>query len=367
MIKFELIHQDKHTSARAGILHTPHGKVDTPTFMPVATQGTVKALTPEELKETGTQIVLSNVYHLAMRPGIELIKKAGGLHKFMHWDGPLLTDSGGYQVFSLAALRKIKEEGVTFQSHLDGQEHFFTPEGIIQFQQDLGVDIMMPLDECTPYPCEQDYALTSLERTFRWLKRSLKKSKKKEYALFAIIQGSVYEELRKKSIEWMVDLDLEGYALGGLSVGEDKSTTYQIIAYCSEYLPKEKIRYLMGVGRPLDLIEAIGRGMDIFDCSIPTREGRTGKVFTSEGELIVRNSPYKEDFGPLDKECTCYACQNYTRAYIRHLLNTQEILAARLNSLHNVHFFLSLMGKMREAILQDKFLDFREEFMKKYA
>ena len=366
-MKFELIHQDKHTGARAGILYTSHGKVYTPTFMPVATQGTVKALTPEELKKSNVQIILSNIYHLAMRPGIELIKKAGGLHKFMHWDGPILTDSGGYQVFSLTALRRIKEEGVTFQSHLDGQEYFFSPEEIIQFQQDLGIDIMMPLDECTSYPCEYDYALTSMERTYRWLQRSLKKRKNKENALFAIIQGSVYEDLRKQCLEQMIELDLEGYALGGLSVGEDRATTNQIVAFCSQYLPKDKVRYLMGVGRPLDLLEAVIRGLDIFDCSIPTREGRTGKSFTSGGELIVRNSPSKEDFRPLDEDCTCYACKNYTRAYIRHLFNVQEILAARLNSLHNVHFFLSLMRKMREAILQDKFLDFRDEFMKKYA
>ena len=368
MIKFELIHEDKNTGARAGVLHTPRGKVETPAFMPVGTQGTVKTITPEELKGIGCQIILSNAYHLALRPGAELIAKAGGLHKFMHWDGPILTDSGGYQVFSLASLRKVEEEGVWFRSHVDGGMHSFTPESVIQIQEDfLKSDIIMPLDECTGYPCPRSVALSSMERTYRWLKRSIKARGKKHAGLFAIIQGSVYKDLRKQCIDLMVELNLDGYALGGLSVGEDKLTTYEIVSYCCNNLPKDKTRYLMGVGRPQDLIESVKCGVDIFDCSLPTREGRTGKSFTSRGEIVIRNSPFKEDLGPIDKECDCYVCKNYTRSYLRHLFNSGEILAPRLNSFHNLYFYLSLMKKMRDAILKDKFLDFKEDFMRKYA
>lgn len=368
MIKFELIHTDKKTGARAGVLHASRGKVETPAFMPVGTQGTVKTITPEELKGIGCQMILSNAYHLALRPGAELITKAGGLHKFMHWDGPILTDSGGYQVFSLASLRKVEEDGVTFRSHIDGAMHSFTPEGVIHIQEQLlRSDIMMPLDECTDYPCPRSVALSSMERTHRWLERSIKARKGKNSSLFAIIQGSVYKDLRKQCIEWMGEMDVEGYALGGLSVGEDKSTTYEIVSHCCNYLPKDKTRYLMGVGRPQDLLESVQYGVDIFDCSLPTREGRTGKSFTSRGEIIIRNSPFKEDLGPIDKECDCYVCKNYTRSYLRHLFNSKEILAPRLNSFHNLYFYLSLMKKMREAILKDKFLDFRKDFMRKYA
>ena len=368
MIKFELIHTDKKTGARAGILHTSRGKVETPAFMPVGTQGTVKTITPEELKSIGTQMVLSNAYHLALRPGAELIAKAGGLHKFMHWDSPILTDSGGYQVFSLASLRKIEEEGVQFRSHIDGEMHSFTPESVVKLQEDfLGSDIMMPLDECTDYPCSHSVALSSMERTYRWLQRSIKARKGKNTGLFAIIQGSVYKDLRKQCIDLMVELDVDGYALGGLSVGEDKSATYEIVSYCCQHLPKDKTRYLMGVGKPEDLVESVEQGVDIFDCSLPTREGRTGKSFTSSGEITIRNSKFKEDFGPIDQECDCYVCKNYTRSYLRHLLNAKEILAPRLNSFHNLYFYISLMKKMREAILKDKFLAFKEEFMRKYA
>ncbi len=368
MIKFELIHTDKKTGARAGILHTPRGEVETPAFMPVGTQGTVKTITPEELKSIGCQIILSNAYHLALRPGAELIAKAGGLHKFMHWDGPILTDSGGYQVFSLASLRKIEEEGVWFRSHIDGEMHSFTPESVIQIQESLlRSDIMMPLDECTDYPCSHSVALSSMERTYRWLGRSIKARKGKKSGLFAIIQGSVYKDLRKQCIDLMIELDVDGYALGGLSVGEDKLTTYEIVSYCCSHLPKHKTRYLMGVGRPQDLIESVQHGVDMFDCSLPTREGRTGKSFTSSGEITIRNSKFKEDFGPIDEECDCYVCKNYTRSYLRHLINSKEILAPRLNSFHNLYFFISLMKKMREAILKDRFLDFKREFMRKYA
>ena len=368
MFKFELIHTDKKTGARAGILHTSRGKVETPAFMPVGTQGTVKTIIPEELKSMGCQMILSNAYHLALRPGAELVAKAGGLHKFMNWDGPILTDSGGYQVFSLASLRKVKEHGVEFRSHIDGGMHSFTPESVVKIQEELlGSDIMMPLDECTDYPCPKSVALSAMERTCRWLERSVKTKKGKKSALFAIIQGSVYKNLRKKCIDTMVAMDVDGYALGGLSVGEDKGTTYEIASYCCSKLPKEKIRYFMGVGKPEDLLESVGYGVDLFDCSLPTREGRTGKSFTSDGEITIRNSVFKKDFSPIDKECDCYVCRNYTRSYIRHLFNASEILAPRLNSLHNLYFYLSLMKKMREAILKDRFLDFKKEFMRKYS
>jgi queuine tRNA-ribosyltransferase len=368
VIKFELIHEDKKTGARAGILHTPRGKVETPAFMPVGTQGTVKTIIPEELKSIGCQMILSNAYHLEIRPGAELIAKAGGLHKFMHWDGPILTDSGGYQVFSLASLREVEEKGVSFRSHVDGAMHFFSPESVIQIQEKLlKSDIMMPLDECTDYPCPRSVALSSMERTYRWLKRSIEARKGKRTGLFAIIQGSVYKDLRKQCINWMLELDVDGYALGGLSVGEDSLTTYDIVSHCSDHLPKDKTRYLMGVGRPKDLIESVERGIDFFDCSLPTREGRTGKSFTSSGEIVIRNSTFKEDFTPIDKDCDCYVCKNYTRSYIRHLFNSKEILAPKLNSFHNLYFFISLMKKMRDAILKDKFLDFKENFMRKYA
>jgi len=368
MIKFELLHTDKKTGARAGILRTSRGDVETPAFMPVGTQGTVKTIIPEELKSIGAQMILSNAYHLALRPGAELIAKAGGLHKFMHWDGPILTDSGGYQVFSLANLRKVEEKGVQFRSHIDGEMHFFTPESVVQIQEELlGSDIMMPLDECVDYPCSKSVALSAMERTYRWLERSIKAKKSKKSALFAIIQGSIYKDLRKQCVDLMSKLGVDGYALGGLSVGEDKTDTYEIVSHCCKYLPKDKTRYLMGVGKPQDLLESVQYGVDIFDCSLPTREGRTGKSFTSKGEITLRNSKFKEDFTPIDEDCDCYVCKNYTRSYIRHLFNTSEILAPRLNSFHNLYFYLSLMKKMRQSILKDSFLDFKEEFMRKYS
>lgn len=368
MVKFELIHTDKKTGARAGILHTPRGDVETPAFMPVGTQGTVKTIIPEELKDMGCEMLLSNAYHLALRPGAELVAKAGGLHKFMNWDRPILTDSGGYQVFSLAALRKVKEEGVTFRSHIDGEMHSFTPESVIHIQEKLlGSDIMMPLDECTDYPCPKSVALSAMERTHRWLERSIKAREGKKSALFAIIQGSVYKDLRKQCIDWMKDLSVEGFALGGLSVGEAKSTTMEIVSHCCNYLPEDKTRYLMGVGKPEDLIESVEYGIDLFDCSLPTREGRTGKSFTSKGGITIRNSVFKKDFSPIDEECSCYVCKNYTRSYIRHLFNSKEILAPRLNSYHNLYFYISLMKNVRKAILENSFLDFKKEFMGKYA
>ncbi len=365
-MNFELIHEDKETGARAGRIITAHGAVETPIFMPVGTQATVKTMSPEELKEMGIQILLANAYHLALRPGGETVKGAGGLHPFMGWDGPLLTDSGGYQIFSLAELRKITEEGVHFQSHFDGSHHFFTPEEVIRIEEDLGADIIMPLDECTPYPCQEDHARTSMEMTCRWAERSKKAHNQSPQALFGIVQGSFYPDLRKACIETLVDLDFSGYALGGLSVGEAKILTYQTLECCASLLPKDKPRYLMGVGSPVDLVESVKRGMDMFDCALPTRCGRNGTAFTSEGRVVIKNAGYREEFTALDAQCQCYTCRNFTRAYLRHLFATNEILGLRLNTLHNLFFYTRLMKRMREAILEDRFPEFEREFLMKY-
>lgn len=366
-MSFTLIHQDKDSKARLGKLVTVHGEIDTPCFMPVGTQGTVKALSPQELEESGAQIVLSNAYHLFLRPGLEIIKKANGLHSFMSWQKPILTDSGGYQVFSLACLRKVNDEGVQFQSHIDGQRHFLTPEDVIQIQNDLGSDIMMPLDECVHYPCSKDYAEVAMRRTIDWARRSKSVSGERRALLFGIVQGATYEDLRQECAETLVAVDFDGYALGGVSVGEPKNLRYNIVNFTLRFLPQDRPRYLMGVGVPEDIIEAVELGIDMFDCVVPTRYGRNGTAFTSAGKLIVRNSTYIEDFRLLDEKCGCYACKNFTRAYLRHLFNTDEILGLRLVSLHNVHFYLELMRKLREAIRQDRFLEFKKEFLNNYA
>ena len=338
-IRYELIKTCKQSGARLGILHTPHGSIETPIFMPVGTQATVKAMTPEELKEIGSQIILSNTYHLYMRPGHELVKEAGGLHKFMNWDKPILTDSGGFQVFSLGPLRKITEEGVTFKSHLDGSRHFISPEKAMEIQNALGSDIMMAFDECAPYPADREYVKNSLERTTRWLQRC------KE----------------------ILAIDLPGYAIGGLSVGEPKPLMYEVLEYTTPLMPVDKPRYLMGVGSPDDLIEGVIRGVDMFDCVLPTRIARNGTAMTSQGKVVVRNAAYAKDFTPLDPECDCYCCKNYTKAYIRHLVKANEILAARLITTHNLRFLLKLMEQVRQAIREDRLLDFREEFFTKYG
>ncbi len=372
-LMFDLIHQDKNTKARLGKLTTEHGKIDTPCFMPVGTQGTVKALSPAELKESGAQIILSNAYHLFLRPGIEVIKKAGGLHDFISWPGPILTDSGGYQIFSLALLRKVSDEGVEFQSHLDGLKHFLKPEDVINIQNDLGSDIMMPLDECVHFPCGKDYATVAMERTLDWAKRSKavisRQSsvvRQNRQLLFGILQGATYEDLRKECVDRLVEMGFSGYAIGGVSVGEPKNLRYNIVNFSAGLLPLDKPRYLMGVGMPQDIIEAVGSGVDMFDCVIPTRYGRNGTAFTSEGKLTVRNAPYTEDFNPLDAKCSCYTCQSFSRAYLRHLFNTNEILGLRLVSWHNVHFYLDLMRKIRKAIAQDRFLEFKQDFLSQY-
>ncbi|MCC0631286.1 tRNA guanosine(34) transglycosylase Tgt [Clostridioides sp. ZZV15-6388] len=367
-VRYELIKTCKQSGARLGRLHTPHGIIETPIFMPVGTQATVKSMTPEELKEIGSQIILSNTYHLYMRPGHELIKKAGGLHKFMNWDKPILTDSGGFQVFSLGPLRKIKEEGVEFRSHLDGSKHFLTPEKAMEIQNALGSDIMMAFDECTPYPADREYVKNSLERTTRWLKRCKDAHNNTDkQALFGIIQGGMYKDLREQSAKEITSIDLPGYAIGGLSVGEPKPLMYNVLEHTTPFMPKDKPRYLMGVGSPDDLVEGVIRGVDMFDCVLPTRIARNGTAMTSQGKVVVRNATYAEDFTPLDPECDCYACKNYSRAYIRHLVKANEILGARLITTHNLHFLLNLMKQIRQAIMEDRLLDFRNEFFAKYG
>ena len=336
-IRYELIKTCKQSGARLGILHTPHGSIETPIFMPVGTQATVKAMTPEELKEIGSQIILSNTYHLYMRPGHELVKEAGGLHKFMNWDKPILTDSGGFQVFSLGPLRKITEEGVTFKSHLDGSRHFISPEKAMEIQNALGSDIMMAFDECAPYPADREYVKNSLERTTRWLQRCKDAHKNTEnQALFGIIQGGMYKDLREQSAKEITAIDLPGYAIGGLSVGEPKPLMYEVLEYTTPLMPVDKPRYLMGVGSPDDLIEGVIRGVDMFDCVLPTRIARNGTCMTSSGRLVVKNAKYERDFRPLDEKCNCYTCRNYTRAYIRHLFKTDETFGLRLTSYHNL-------------------------------
>ena len=366
-VKYELIKTCKQTGARLGRLHTPHGVIETPIFMPVGTQATVKAMTPEELKEIGSQIILSNPYPLYMRPGHDLIERAGGLHKFMNWDKPILTDSGGFQVFSLGPLRKIKEEGVEFRSHLDGSKHFLSPEKATEIQNALGSDIIMAFDECAPYPADRQYVKNSLERTTRWLERCKAAHKYPEkQALFGIVQGGMYKELREQSAKEITAIDLPGYAIGGLSVGEPKDMMYEVLDYTVPLLPEDKPRYLMGVGSPDDLLEGVLRGIDMFDCVLPTRIARNGTAMTSQGKVVVRNASYAEDFTSLDPECDCYTCKNYTKAYLRHLIKCNEILGARLLTIHNLHFLLKMMENVREAIKEDRLLDYKKDFFEKY-
>ncbi|MCD6436557.1 MAG: tRNA guanosine(34) transglycosylase Tgt [Clostridiales bacterium] len=366
--EYELIKEDKHTGARVGRLHTPHGIIDTPIFMPVGTKATVKSMTPEELKEIGSEIILSNTYHLEMRPGSDLIKKAGGLHKFMNWDKPILTDSGGFQVFSLGDLRKITEEGVAFQSHIDGSRHFISPEEAVKIQTNLGSDIMMAFDECPPYPAEYDYVKNSLERTTRWAERcKVAHTNTENQALFGIVQGGVFKDLREQSAKGLIDLDFPGYAIGGLSVGEPKDLMYEVLDYTTPLLPKNKPRYLMGVGSPDALFEGVIRGIDMFDCVLPTRIARNGTAMTSAGQISIKKAKYFDDFSPLDENCDCYTCRNYSKAYLRHLYKENEILSSRLFTYHNLHFLLKLMKDIREAIMNDNLLEFKKEFFEKYG
>lgn len=367
-IRYELIKKDAKTGARRGRIYTPHGIIETPVFMPVGTQATVKAMTPDELKEmVNAKIILSNTYHLYLRPGDELIAEAGGLHKFMNWDRAILTDSGGFQVFSLADLRNITEDGVKFKSHLDGSSHFISPEKSMSIQNNLGSDIMMAFDECCPYPATYEYTKASMERTTRWAKRCIEAHKNPDrQGLFGIVQGGMYKDLREESAKQLVELDFPGYAVGGLSVGEPAELMYDILSYTTPFLPEDKPRYLMGVGTPDYLIEAVLRGIDMCDCVLPTRIARNGTAMTSHGKVVVRNATFEKDWTPLDSECDCYTCTHYTRAYIRHLIKAGEILGARLLTIHNLRFLVRLMENVREAIEQDRLLEFRDEFYKKY-
>jgi len=354
VIEFQVIKQHSHSAARLGRLLTPHGEIQTPVFMPVGTQGTIKALSPEDVIQCGSNIILGNTYHLYLRPGHSVIKSLGGLHRFMHWDKPILTDSGGFQVFSLDTLAKVTEEGVTFKSHIDGSTHFFSPELSMEIQEALGSDIAMTLDEPTPYPSDYTTTETSLKLSARWAARCKAAHQLENQSLFGIVQGGMYKDLRIQSTKELTEIDFPGYAIGGLSVGEEKNIMYDIAAHTAEYLPKNKPRYLMGVGTPEDLRHCSGMGVDMFDCVMPSRNARNGSLFTSQGKINIRNLQYKTDDSPLDPECDCYTCENYSRAYLRHLFIADEIFVMRLNTLHNINFYQKRMQSIRKTILQDK-------------
>lgn len=363
------------SAARCGLLNLPHAVVATPVFMPVGTQATVKAMTAEELAEIGFGLILGNTYHLHLRPGESLIARAGGLHRFSGWDGALLTDSGGFQVFSLAGLRRIGEDGVQFQSHIDGSRHEFTPESVMQIERDLGADIIMAFDECAPYPCSPEYAREAMERTHRWAARcreSYERAQKRAtggwmQALFGIVQGSIYREMREESARTLTALDFPGYAIGGLAVGEAEAQRNESLAWTTALLPSDRPRYLMGVGTPLDILNAVERGVDMFDCVLPTRNARNAQVFTARGVLNLRNARFTEDFTPLDPDCDCPVCQRHTRAYIRHLFKAGEILAPRLTTYHNLYFYHRLMADIRRAVRQDDFLAYKRAFESVYS
>lgn len=366
-ITYELIKQCPHTGARAGRIHTPHGSFDTPIFMPVGTQASVKTLAPEELKEMGAGIILSNNYHLFLRPGSKLVKEAGGLHKFMNWDRAILTDSGGFQVFSLGDLRKISEEGVTFRSHIDGSKKFLSPEIATQSQMDLGADIIMAFDECVPYPADFKYTRESMELTLRWAQRCKDTMTNPNQGLFGIVQGGMYKDLRIECANRLVDMDFPGYAVGGLSVGEPKELMYEMLDITLEHLPQNKARYLMGVGTPDCLVEGVMRGIDMFDCVYPTRVARNGTAMTWNGRLVIKNAQYEHDFHPIDEHCNCYTCRNYSRAYIRHLVRVNEILGLRLLTIHNLHFLIDFMRQMRQSIMEDRFPEFYRKFTANFS
>ncbi len=365
-IKYELLKKEQNSKGRYGILKTNHGNFETPMFMPVGTLANVKTLTPEEIKDMKCGIILSNTYHLWLRPGEDVVSHAGGLHKFMNYDGPILTDSGGFQVFSLAKKKDIVEEGVKFKSHIDGKSLFLTPELSIQIQNKLDSDIAMSFDECIPYPADYEYAKKSTERTIRWAKRGLDVHKNENQSLFGIVQGGEYEDLRKLSAEETVKLGFDGYSIGGTSVGEDKKTMYSMIDYAVKYLPEDKPRYLMGVGEPIDIIEGVIRGIDMFDCVLPTRIARHGNAFTRNGKINIKNLKYKEDFTSIEDDCDCYTCKNYTKSYIRHLIVSNEMLGGRLLSIHNIRFLVRLTEELREAIKNDNLLEYKENFIKNY-
>jgi queuine tRNA-ribosyltransferase len=369
MFNFDVIAESSTTRARAGVIQTSHGRVETPTFMPVGTQATVKSLTPEELMSAGAQMILGNTYHLFLRPGCDVIRQFSGLHRFMNWSGPILTDSGGFQIFSLARLAKISEEGVTFQSHIDGSRHLLTPEKAVEIQTCLGSDVMMCLDHCIQYPAGREATRQALEITTRWAARCktawLDRSNGSD-ALFGIVQGGMFKELRKLSSEALIAQGFDGFAIGGLSVGEPVETMMEIADFALARLPDAKPKYIMGTGTPENLIELVALGADMFDCVLPTRNARNGQVFSRQGTLNICNAKYRHDTNPLEPGCSCYTCQNYSRAYLRHLYMAKELLAYRLNTLHNVYFFLNLMKRVREAIEKDEFESFRKDFYKNY-
>lgn len=367
-VTYKLEKKEKHTGARLGTITTPHGTFETPMFMPVGTLATVKTIAPEELEEMGAGIILSNTYHLWLRPGADIVEEAGGLHKFMNWDKGILTDSGGFQVFSLSDLRDIKEEGVHFRSHLDGSKLFLSPEKAINVQNQLGPDIMMSFDECPPYDESYDYVKKSVERTSRWAERGLEAHKNRDtQGLFGIVQGAGFEDLRRQSAKDLTSMDFAGYSIGGLSVGEPKSEMYRVLDFTTPLLPEDKPRYLMGVGTPDALIEGVMRGVDMFDCVLPTRIARNGTTMTSKGRLVVKNGAYARDFRPLDEKCDCYTCRNYSRAYLRHLIKSNETFGLRLTSYHNLYFLLNLMKNVRQAIREDNLLEFKEQFFEEYG
>ena len=366
-MKFVKTHNDPQSAARCGVITTDHGQIETPIFMPVGTVGSVKGIYHRDLKEDiKAEIILGNTYHLYLRPGLDVLKAAGGLHKFESWDRPILTDSGGFQVFSLAGIRTIKEEGVTFQSHLDGSRHFIGPEESMDIQQALGADIAMAFDVCSPYPCDYETAKVNMERTHRWAERCKKHHTREDQALFGIVQGAFYEDLRIESAKTLADMDFIGYGIGGLSVGEPKPIMYDMLEKIQPYMPVNKPRYLMGVGSADCLVEGVLRGVDMFDCVLATRVARNGTAMTSKGRVVIKNAKYARDWGPLDEECDCYTCRNFSRGYIRHLLRSGEITGGRLVSIHNLRFLLHLMEQIREAIKEDRFLDFRNDFYSKY-
>ena len=362
-VYYEPIKQCKQTGARLGRLHTPHGVIDTPCFMAVGTQATVKAMTPRDLKEVGAGIVLSNTYHLYLRPGHEIVKEAGGLHEFSQWHGPMLTDSGGFQVFSLASMNKIGEDGVEFQSHIDGRKLYFTPEYVMEIEEALGADIAMAFDECAPADCDRNYAIAAMNRTHRWAERCKKSHTREDQALFGIVQGGIFPDLRIESAKRLVDMDFPGYGIGGLSVGEPKPVMYEMLEKMMPFMPKDKPRYLMGVGSPDCLTEGVIRGIDMFDCVLQTRSARNGLALTFDGKKMLRNAEYAHDFRPIEEDCDCYACRHFTRAYIRHLIKSGEILAAQLITMHNLRFTYRLMENIRQAIKEDRLGDYRNELL----
>ena len=364
--KLEIKHVDKNTKARYGILHTNHGDVEVPMFMPVGTLATVKTLSPEEIKSCGAGVILANTYHLSLRPGEDLVQEAGGLHKFMNYDGPILTDSGGFQVFSLSDNRQITEEGVTFKNHLNGEKLFISPERAIEIEEKLGADIIMSFDECCPYPVTHEYMKNSVDRTLRWAKRGKNVHKRKDQALFGIVQGGEFKDLRKYCAEELVKMDFDGYSIGGTSIGEPKDVMYKMVSYAIEYLPFDKPRYLMGVGSVDEILDGIEKGVDMFDCVLPTRIARHGALMTSKGRVNIRDKKYEKDFTPLDSECDCYCCKNYTKAYLRHLYKCDETFGKRLLSIHNVRFLIHMMEDARIAIKENRFSEFKKEFLEKF-